>query len=145
MPFRNELKPLVKISKPLNINVIFKYDCTIKNIIIKNSHKVEKNCVVYYIPCNICNKNYAGQAGKSYSEREKQHKYNIRTGNESSALFKYQRSYNHIINGNKGEIIFRSNGYIERLIIETCIIRKCNGINLNDGLYKLDIIVRVLM
>ena len=81
---------------------------------------------------------YIGQTGKSYLEREKQHKYNIRTGNESSALFRHQQTYNHNINWDKGEIIFKSNKQTERLIIEACIIRKCKTMNLNDGLYKLD-------
>ena len=88
---------------------------------------------------------FVGQTGKSYAEREKQHKFNIRTGNESSALFKHQQSFNQNINWDKGEIIFKSNRQIERLIIETCIIRKCNTMNLSDGLYKLDnIIVNLL-
>ena len=67
-----------------------------------------------------------------------QHKYNIRTANESSALFKHQQLYNHNINWDEGKIIFKSERQIERLIIETCIIRKVNAMNLNDGLYKLD-------
>ena len=141
LPFRNELKPLTKILKQLNINVVFKYESTIRNLIIKNSPVEERNCGVYYIPCKGCDLVYVGQTGKSYLDREKQHKYNIRTANESSALFKHQQLYNHNINWNEGKIIFKSERQIERLITETCIIRKVSTMNLNEGFYKLDSIM----
>ena len=67
-------------------------------MIIKNSPVNDLNCGVYYIPCKVCDEIYVGQTGKSYAEREKQHKYNIRTGNESNVLFKHQQLFNHNIN-----------------------------------------------
>ena len=141
LPFRNEFKPLVGLLKSMDISVIFKYDDTIKNLTIKNSPKNDTNCGVYSIPCKNCNKVYIGQTGKQYFDRQKQHKYNIRTANESSALFQHQQIYNHSMDWDKGGIIFKCNRQTERLIIETCLIKNCNTMNLNDGLYKLDKVI----
>ena len=35
-------------------------------------------------------------------------------------------------------MICRSENLVERLLVESCIIKKCNVMNLNEGLYKID-------
>ena len=138
LPFRRELKPLVNLLKELNINIIFKYSDTIKNMIIRNSPRETNHGGVYYVPCKECNSGYIGQTGKLLDQRLKQHKYNIRTANESSALFRHQQAFNHNIRWEKAEIVFKCNRQLERLLVETCLIKTCTNFNLNDGLYKLD-------
>ena len=103
-----------------------------------NSPLLDEIGGVYCIPCKVCDRVYVGQTGKSLLERIKQHKYNIRTANESSAVFKHQQKFNHNINWESAKFVCKCNHQIKRLIIESCIIKKCNVMNLNDGLYKID-------
>ena len=138
IPFRQELSPLVSLLKPLRINVVFKYVDKIRNCLIKNSPVTENKVGVYSIPCKVCNLVYIGQSGKLLSERVKQHRYNVRTANESSALFKHQQIHNHNIDWEKSEVIYKCNRQIERLLVEACVIKKLDTMNLNDGLYKID-------
>ena len=95
LPYHKELLPLQKLLKSFSIDLVFRYDSTIRNYVIKNSPNIEETGGVYYIPCKICDKIYIGQTGKHLSERLKQHKYNVRTAVESSAVFKHQETYNH--------------------------------------------------
>ena len=138
IPYRQELRPLVSLLRPLKINVIFKYVDKVRNVLIKNSPMIERNVGVYSIPCKVCNLEYIGQSGKLLSERIKQHQYNVRTANESSALFKHQQIHNHNIDWEKSKVIYKCNRQIERLLVETCIIKMSDTMNLNDGLYKID-------
>ena len=93
---------------------------------------------VYCIPCNGCPQIYVGQSGKILSERCKQHRYNVRTANSSSALFIHKQNYDHFINWNGAKMIYKSTSVLERLIVENILIRKSVTMNLNDGMYKLD-------
>lgn len=136
LPFHQEFTPLVKLLKPLTINVAFKYNSSIKNILIKNSPPSESG--VYKIPCKDCNKCYIGQTGKNLEKRKSQHKYNIRTGNESSALFVHLSTENHRIDWDNSTTIFKARSESERLIVEACLIKQMNTFNLHEGLYKID-------
>ena len=138
IPFRQELIPLVSLLRPLKINVVFKYVDKIRNCLIKNSPVTEKLVGVYSIPCKVCNLVYIGQTGKLLSKRIEQHKYNVRTAREYSALFKHQQIHNHNIEWEKSEIIYKCNRQTERLIVEACLIKKTDTMNLNEGLYKID-------
>ena len=138
LPFRHEFCPLVNLLKVFNINVIFKYEDTIRNIVIKNSPESNTNIGVYNVPCKDCNLIYVGQSGKLLSERLKQHKYNIRTANESSALFKHQQNQCHLMNWNNSKVVFKCNDTIVRLIVEGAIIKLTNNMNLCNGLFKID-------
>ena len=138
LPFRNELKPLVGLLKNFKINVVFKYNNNIRNIIVKNSPSPDVNIGVYSIPCNICNRKYIGQSGKLLSKRLKEHKYNVRTGNEQSALFMHMQNYDHNINWNESAVIYNCNKHIERLLVEGVIIKTTINMNLCDSFFKID-------
>ena len=120
----------------LNINVVFTYNNTIKNSLIKNSPYHEGGSV-YFIPCKGCDLIYIGQTGKSLEERIKQHKYSVRSAQESSGVFKHVERFNHSIDWGKSKSIYWSNCMTERLLAEGTIIRKTNSMNLNEGLYKI--------
>ena len=95
---------------------------------------------IYKIPCKECNKCYIGQTGKSLALRVKQHKYSVRTGQESNALFIHLRDMNHCIDWPQATSIFPCNDIAKRNIIESSMIKhsKNDLINLSNGLYKLD-------
>ncbi len=68
------------------MNVCFKNNCTVNNKLIKNSPQCNEEYICT-VPCKDCNRFYIGQTGKTLEQRKKQHKYSVRTGQESIALF----------------------------------------------------------
>ena len=112
----------------------------IKNtIIIKNCLK-NKIGGIYQILCKVCKKPYLGQTSKSLDVRIKQHKYSVRTEQESNALFIHVRDFGHPIDWDNATTLIYNNRLIERNIIESSFIKKswdCN-LNLSLGMFKLD-------
>ena len=141
LPFYKEFYSLPRILKQFNINVIFKYDSSIKSVLIKNNPKEQCIGGVYCIPCTSCEKTYLGQTGKQCEKRLAQPKYNVRTANESSGIFIHVRDYDHRINWKETKMIFKSNDVYERLIVESCLIDRTN-MNLMPGFYKVDNIMK---
>ena len=138
LPYHKELEPLTRLFKLLNINVVFKYDNIIKKMLIRNSPKPDNDPGVYFIPCKGCDNLYLGQTGKSIFERRKQHRYNVRMGMTSSALFVHKQNFDHLIDWESAKVIFKSSDVTERLIVESILINKCTTMNLSEGCYKLD-------
>ena len=69
----------------------------------KKSKYVNKDSVVYEIPCSSCNKSYIGESGKGYSTRLKQHKADVRHHRTSNAIVMHIDEKGHLPNWNKGE------------------------------------------
>ena len=93
---------------------------------------------VYAINCSSCNLPYIGQSGKEISKRVTQHKYNVRVANSSSAIFCHVRDFEHPIDWNSARIVFKSSSIHDRLLVEGCLISSFNNMNLSDGLFKMD-------
>ena len=132
----NYIKPL------LRINLVFTFPSTIKNILVKNSSCNKKPCI-YNIPCKNCGGFYIGQTSKTLSTRISQHKMCVRTGNESSAIFKHHQEFDHPVTWeNAHELYFISN-FIKRNLLESIIIKSTfeNNINMTYGLYYSDKII----
>ena len=142
LPFYVDFNPLIKILKRVNINVVFNYGNSIKIFLVKNRPTELDIGGVYYIPCNMCNKVYIGQSGKQCCKRLAQHKYNVRTANESSGIFIHMRDYNHSINWGNSDVIFKSNDVYDRLIIESCLIESVDNMNMMPGSFKVDNIIK---
>ena len=72
--------------------------------------------------------------------RIKQHKYCIRSAQESSALFVHVRDFGHPIDWDNSTTLIYNSSLVERNIIESSFIKKSwsENLNLNDGLYRLD-------
>ena len=96
LPYNYNINNVKFILRSLNINVIFSFKNTIRNFLIKNSPE-NKSCCIYKVPCFQCNRYYIGQTGKGLETRVKQHKYAIRSANESNALFNHVRDEGHSI------------------------------------------------
>ena len=140
-PYNKNLLHLPTIFKRnFDVRIIFKNSKTIKNLLIKNSPVSEFNGCVHKIPCNNCDRFYVGQTGKHLEKRIKQHKYSVRSGQESSAIFCHVRDKNHIIDFANTRIIMKCMDYHDRNIIESAIIKKCFDKNLyfSQGFYTLD-------
>ena len=73
--------------------------------------------------------------------RIKQHKYSVRTGQNSNALFVHLSSFGHPIGWEDAKELVYCNDFVKRNIIESCIIKhnSSDGIlNISPGLFKLD-------
>ncbi len=64
LPYHQELAPLTRILRNLNIQLVFKYEHTVKSSLIKNNPPTEAGGV-YAIPCKVCDEVYIGQTGKN--------------------------------------------------------------------------------
>ena len=138
LPYSDTLKDVPKFCKNFNINVVFRFSNTLKNILVKNSPKVSDGCI-YEVPCKDCNCKYLGQSSKGLATRIKQHKYYVRTGQTSSGLFMHMNNFNHAIDWNNAEVALYCNSFMRRNIIESAMIKyKENLVNLSPGMYKLD-------
>ena len=147
LPFFNEFVHLPASLKKLNINVVFHNKNILRNLLIKNSPDSHSGCI-YRIPCIDCDRFYIGQTGKSLEVRIKQHKYSVRTGQLSNALFVHMSETDHVIDWKTASIIKYNKSMVERNIIESAIIQnKFNdNLNLSTGLFTLDkfIIARII-
>ena len=117
---------------------MFRFSNTLKNIMIKNSPRISEGCI-YEIPCKNCNCRYIGQSGKGLATRIKQHKYSVRTGQMSNALFLHLSNFNHSIDWDKANVILYCNNITKRNIIESALIKyNQHLLNVSQGMYKLD-------
>ncbi len=85
-----------QVVKTFNVNVRFKNNCTVNNKLIKNSSQCNERRI-YTVPSKNCNRCYIGQTGKTLQQRKKQHKYSVRTGQQSNWLFMRVKATNHSI------------------------------------------------
>lgn len=95
------------------------------------------NCETVYI--------YIGGTGNDVNTRNKKHKYAKRIGDCNNAIFKHVSEKNHRIGWKGSHIIHKYNDYEKRRIIESLCILKCNNINLSDGAFQLDPMIRQLV
>ena len=139
LPFDNRFLSLPRILKVFNVNVVFKNSATVRSFLVKNS-PFEKTGCIYEIPCNNCDKKYIGQSGKVLATRINQHKYCVRVGNMSSALFLHMNNCNHSIDWRNSKEMLFCNDIVKRNIIESSIIKFKSDcvLNISKGLYKLD-------
>ena len=139
LPFYKNFIPLFDFFKCFGITLVFGSGNTIKSTLIKNSPLSKSGCI-YKIPCKDCDKFYIGQSGKSIDTRLKQHKYCVRTGNMSNAIFIHINNCNHMIGWKESKEIVFCNNVTKRNIIESSIIKEYsnNLLNISSGLYRLD-------
>ena len=62
----------------------------------------------------------------------------MQTAVESSAIFLHARDFNHNMNWDSSKFVYNSSSVTERLLIETCLIKTQNTLNISDGLFKID-------
>ena len=138
LPYDEKFLEIPKILKLFNITVVFS-NSNVKNIIIKNSPHNSLGCV-YEIPCKTCNKRYYGQTSKALPVRIQQHKYSVRNGQTSNALFVHMRDFDHPIDWDAAKPLIRCTDFVKRNILESSIIKSCydENLNLSQGLYRLD-------
>ena len=84
--------------------LVFSYNCTIKNLLIKDIPG-NKNSCRYKIPCSTCSSYYVGQTGASLETRVSQHKGYVRLGDENKTIvYIYKIQTNSISTGISYEV-----------------------------------------
>ena len=138
LPYNDLFKNVPRFCKNFNINVVFRFSNTLKSIMIKNSPEVTSGCI-YEVPCKNCNCKYLGQSSKGLATRLSQHKYSVRTGQMSNALFLHMNDFDHGIDWKKAKVILYCNNITRRNIIESAMIKyNQNLVNISPGIYRLD-------
>ena len=94
------------------------------------------NAGVYKIPCKDCDKVYWGETGRSCAVRLKEHMRDVRNCNLSNALFNHKIDCDHRIDWDDAQIVFKSNSYFKRRIVESALIATYPCFNLSDGHFK---------
>ena len=138
LPFNQNLKFLKSILKDTEFKLAFNNPGTLSKTLICNKNSTIE-AGVYSIPCKEpnCKKSYFGETGRNIKIRSKEHKNDIRKGNDQNALFSHMNSTNHAIDFNNQKLLFKSENYVERRIVESCYIDSRNNFNLPDGHFKL--------
>ena len=102
--------------------------------------------IVYKIPCLDCDGSYVGQTSKTLQSRILQHKYNVRTYNNNSAIFKRISNNDHRMDWNNSCKIINSNNWLDRNIIESFIINNLpSTFNISTGLCSVVSIITKLL
>ena len=146
-PFNQNLKFLNNVLKESNYKLAFNNPGTIGKTLINNKPKQTIEAGVYKIPCKDinCGKSYYGETGRSMDVRIKEHKNDIRTGNNQNALFNHMESTAHCIDFENKELFFQSENYIERRIVESCLIDSKSNYNMSAGQFKINKILNKII
>lgn len=84
---------------------------------------------VYVIPCKDCDDRYIGQTGKKLSVRLGQHKDACRLGHKNNSVYKHVRDKNHAIDWGSSKMVYNSNDYYRRLVVESSLIKRVPNFN----------------
>ena len=146
LPFDEHLQSTKSLFEKLNISLVFSYQSTIKSMLIKNSPQSNLGCI-YKIPCNVCDKFYIGETGRTLKERVKEHKSYITKADSTKSVFNHMSSFDHNINFNNATELLFSSTYFERNFIESFLIEfsKNSNFNIQSGKYSLDPLIFNLM
>lgn len=139
LPYCPGFESIVKSLKLFDLHVVFNYENTIGKLLVRNSPRSD-NCVIYKIPCKDCDSYYIGQTSKDLKFRISQHKYSVRSGQISNALFIHLSEKSHQIDWDGSSSITNCKSILDRNIIESALIQitKPSNLNISTGLYNLD-------
>jgi hypothetical protein len=76
---------------------------------------------------------YVGETGRDLEKRKYEHRRDIRVGNEKSAIFCHVRDHEHSVDFEKARIVFSSDDYIKRRVVESALISTTQNMNLSQG------------
>ena len=94
------------------------------------------------MPCKDCPNNaYICETGRDLKQRIYEHKRDIRVGNTSSAVFCHVRDFDHVVDFNNCQLVFKSNNYIKRRIVESSLISSTPNFNMSVGQYSFNSII----
>ena len=84
---------------------------------------------------------YVGETGRNLEKRIYEHRRDIRVGNDKSAVFCHVRDYGHSLDFDKARIIFSSDDYIKRRVVESALISTTQNVNLSQGQFAFNKVI----
>ena len=121
-----------KIIKPVihanDIRVVHPANNTLKGSLVRNRPKQccdERDAAaVYAIPCQTCPEVYYGESGRGLNIRMQEHERAVRGNYTHNACAKHANQPNarHAINWEGAHIVYKSNDWHSRLMVETSCI-----------------------
>ena len=122
-----------KMSKNCNVKVVHTKGKSLQNLVKeKKSNQCEKEILgaVYMVSCKDCDKFFIGETGRKLHVHINEHKRDARnkTGN-MSGLSQHIVQYNHTVDWDNVEILYRENNFRRRKFKEAIAINKnINGV-----------------
>jgi len=132
IPYMDGLGDLKEII-PKNVQLCYRSSNSLRTSLVKTGGIRKENEVrglVYGIPCADCDKWYIGETGNTLKKRIRDHRYAIKTGNESNAIFKHIKEMGHLIEIGKAVKIKTVKNYGVRRTTEAAIIQNTDNINI---------------
>jgi len=83
---------------------------------------------VYTIPCKNCSSSYYGETGRSFVTRLEEHKRAVRNGYSNFSTFKHVAATGHDLDWAESRLIFKSNDWYSRLVVESSCINSCHNV-----------------
>ena len=138
IPFSNSSSKLKRQFKNSGYEMVYSYPSTTSRMLFSNKprNNLEDSPGTYYINCNNCTSRYFGETGRNLKTRVKEHQRCFRNADESNALFLHSRDTGHSINWNSSKVIFNSDNYVKRRIVESALIKEHNNMNTNPGSFS---------
>ena len=136
LPYHPTFRNLKFNLKKLNIKLIFTYEEKIKSKLISNKPLDKRQNGVYSIVCKNCNKIYYGHTGQGLQKRVGQHANDIKKITENpnfhtnNSLAIHVGRSGHTIDLENSKIIFKSDDYNKRVIVESACIQITKSSNL---------------
>ena len=133
---------LQRVFRKHNMSLYSKAGFTIKNALVRPKDPLDpdEQCgVVYECHCEVCNKTYIGETGRSLGDRMAEHQKSLDKGDMSSALSQHQESTGHRVSATKPlidsvKVIDREPRPLHRKICEAIHINTSGAtLNRNDG------------
>ena len=127
IPFHPSILPLqMKINRNMkeDINVVFKFENTIRKKLVRNKTEDETNkeIGVYEIPCKECNLKYYGETGRNLDVRTGEHKTAYILMAKNNVLVKHSWDMDHRIDWDATKIIYKSKNVGHRRLVEGAAI-----------------------
>ena len=136
LPYSQNIEHLQNVFKATDLKVVFKYPNILGKSLINNKPQMKEKAGVYKIPCRDCNEVYFGESGRSWEVRLSEHKRDVRNYNTSNATFNHIIENDHRINWNGAKLMYKSNNYYVRRVVESSLISNYPNFNLSQGHFK---------
>ena len=142
LPYNECLTNFKKVCHEEGVGVAFTYPNTISKTLIQNKPKSTESRGVYTIPCKTCTDTaYVGETGRNLEKRKYEHRRDIRVGNDKNAIFCHVRDYDHSFDFDGAKIVFHSDDFIKRRVVESALISTTKNVNMSQGHFAFNKII----
>ena len=136
LPYAKAFESLNNNLEASDLKVVHRFPNTVEKTLIKNISSYIEKAGVYKIPGMDYNKSYYGETGRSFDIRLAEYRRDVQNCNTSNAAFIHKIENDHCIKWNSAQLLFKSNNYFTRRIVESSLIACSPNFNISPGNYK---------